>query len=78
MSRDRYHIELKTGLTDTRLLGFFLEKLNGSPLPGTDPMRDGNLILGLCRAAEDAGLITLRLEKALQFVPEVGREVNRP
>lgn len=73
MSRDRHHITLEKGVGNKELFDFCSSHLKGSPMPGSDPIRDGPRLLDMFRSAERAGLVRLTYVKADRFVPERGR-----
>lgn len=74
LSRDRFIPELASGKTLEQLQAFCHGHLNGSPVPGADPIRDGPVLLSMFQAAEMKGLVVLKFQKAGRFLPEKGSE----
>jgi hypothetical protein len=74
MNRDRHYILLKDGKTPGELLRFCQKLLEGSPMPGADPISDGPRLLKIFQAAEATGLVSLTCVPAGRFLPERGVE----
>lgn len=72
VSRDRFVPELRGGKTFEQLRDFCQRHLKGSPIPGTDPIHEGPILLQLFKAAEMEGLVRLKFQKAERFLPEKG------
>jgi hypothetical protein len=72
MSRDRFHVTLNEGVSESQLYALAERYLNGNPFPGTDPIIDGPKTLALMKLAEKAGLVTITHVKAGAFIPETG------
>jgi hypothetical protein len=70
MSRDRHHVKLNEGVTANRLLDFCEAFLKGSPIPGSNPIADGPVLLRLFTAAKERGLVEIEFVPAGRFVPE--------
>ncbi|MBD3210767.1 hypothetical protein GF318_05280 [Candidatus Micrarchaeota archaeon] len=71
LSRDRYYFRLSQGSSEKELYGFCSRFMKGSPLPGSDPVRDSPKLLNMFQAAENAGLGKVEFVKAGMFVPEM-------
>ncbi len=71
MNRDRYHVYLKEGVSQDRLLEFCQRELGGNPIP--DRVADSHIMLSVLKNAETAGLVTIELVKAGPFLPELKR-----
>ena len=69
MTRDRYYVSLRGGVTKEQLLQFCLKELGGNPIP--DRAMDGHIMVSIFKNAEGAGLVTVEFVKAGQFMPEL-------
>lgn len=74
MNRDRHYVHLKPDKTHGELLRFCQKQLNGSPMPGADPISDGPRLRKIFQAAEAAGLVSLSVVPAGRFLPERNME----
>jgi hypothetical protein len=72
LSRDRFEVNLEGGKTLEQLRAFCSKHLRGSPVPGTDPIQDGPVLLRMFQAAEMEGLVKVKFQKAGRFIPEKG------
>ena len=72
LSRDRFLPELQSGKTLRELQNFCAKHLKGSPVPDSDPIHDGAVLLSMFQAAEMEGFVRLKFQKAGPFLPEKG------